>query len=373
MKSLTELVEISNFFGRNKAYVIAGGGNTSYKNETHIWVKASGTSLATLTEDSLAVLDRAALQQIAKKEYSPDATEREEQVKNDLAAATITKDKRPSVETSIHDIIAYPFIVHLHPTFVNGVTCSVNAQEVVQELFGQEQVFVPYTDPGYTLFKEISLQLDQFRKKYSKDARVIWLQNHGIFVGGTTVGEIRSLYQHILTTIKSRVPDAEEIGEEGQDRSDFEANTVLRQVFTHQVFLLRTTHLITKYATDETWVSKISQPFIPDQIVYCKAASLYVSKEELENPEVLKNKVSGFAEEFGYPPKIILVKDLGLITVGESENDCKILADVFEDAIKIAAIAESFGGPHPMNQEQIFFIENWEVESYRRKVAATKL
>jgi hypothetical protein len=43
---------------------------------------------------------------------------------------------------------------------------------------------------------------------------------------------------------------------------------------------------------------------------------------------------------------------------------------VFEDAMKVAYLSHSFGGPHPMTQEQIDFIDNWEVENYRRSVSA---
>ena len=46
------------------------------------------------------------------------------------------------------------------------------------------------------------------------------------------------------------------------------------------------------------------------------------------------------------------------------------ILDVFEDAMKIAFLARSFGGEHPMTQAQIDFIDNWEVENYRRSVAA---
>ena len=89
------LIEISQFYGRDSRFVIAGGGNTSYKNAEKIWVKASGSSLATITEDGFAVLDRAKLNLMSDKLYSANAAEREEQVKNDLADATITKGKRP--------------------------------------------------------------------------------------------------------------------------------------------------------------------------------------------------------------------------------------------------------------------------------------
>ena len=39
--------------------------------------------------------------------------------------------------------------------------------------------------------------------------------------------------------------------------------------------------------------------------------------------------------------------------------------------MKIASYAESFGGPHAMEPAWIDFIDNWEVENYRRKVASS--
>src|SRR5690554_2762217 len=124
MKAIQDLINISRYYGSNNCFVIAGGGNTSYKNEEKIWVKASGSSLATITEDGFAVIDRSKLNRMSEKVYSSDATEREEQVKNDLADATLTKGKRPSVETSMHNIIGYAYVVHLHPTLVNGLMCA---------------------------------------------------------------------------------------------------------------------------------------------------------------------------------------------------------------------------------------------------------
>ena len=42
---INELIEISRFYGSNKEYVIAGGGNTSFKDDETIWIKASGSLL----------------------------------------------------------------------------------------------------------------------------------------------------------------------------------------------------------------------------------------------------------------------------------------------------------------------------------------
>jgi rhamnose utilization protein RhaD (predicted bifunctional aldolase and dehydrogenase) len=152
---IQDLISISQFYGSDSRFVIAGGGNTSYKNAEKIWVKASGSSLATITEDGFAVLDRAKLNLMSEKSYSTNTAEREEQVKNDLADATITKGKRPSVETSMHNVIDYAFVVHLHPTAVNGLMCGQNAEADLLKLFGEKNVYIPYTDPGYVLFKVV--------------------------------------------------------------------------------------------------------------------------------------------------------------------------------------------------------------------------
>ena len=48
---LSTLVKMSNTYGSNPAYVLAGGGNTSVKDDTTLYVKGSGTQLATIKAD----------------------------------------------------------------------------------------------------------------------------------------------------------------------------------------------------------------------------------------------------------------------------------------------------------------------------------
>ena len=180
MREIQDLIFISQFYGKDSRFVIAGGGNTSYKNAEKIWVKASGSSLATITEDGFAVLDRSLLNPMSEKQYSQNAAEREEQVKNDLAAATITKGKRPSVETSMHNVIGYAFVVHLHPTIVNGVMCAQNAESELKKLFGEKTLYVEYTDPGYVLFKKVDDKIREYRANLlnrrhpASDTSVLW-------------------------------------------------------------------------------------------------------------------------------------------------------------------------------------------------------
>jgi NAD(P)-dependent dehydrogenase (short-subunit alcohol dehydrogenase family) len=72
----------------------------------------------------------------------------------------------------------------------------------------------------------------------------------------------------------------------------------------------------------------------------------------------------------GYLPKVVLIKGIGMLSIGDNAAQANIIKEVFEDAMKISWLSESFGGQHFMTPEQINFIDTWEVENYRRKVAA---
>lgn len=377
MKEIQQLIEISQFYGRDSRFVIAGGGNTSYKNAEKLWVKASGSSLATITEDGFAVLDRAKLNLMSEKTYSGVATEREEQVKNDLADATISKGKRPSVETSMHNVIDYAFVVHMHPTLVNGLMCANNSESDLKKLFGAKALYIEYTDPGYVLFKKVEDAIKAYRAENDEEPQIIWLQNHGIFVAANSIEEVKVLYDKILTSLEKFAPQLPQWGEEvrpfgGQEIVDvLPAIRMMLSADGLKTLKVRNNALVKHFYDTEEAQSKIAKPFTPDAIVYCKSNYIFINDEEPEAvlAEAAK-QIAAFTAKFGYQPKVILIKGIGLVAVGDNAAQCDIILDVFEDAMKIAWYAEAFGGPHPMTQAQIDFIDNWEVENYRRSVAA---
>ena len=372
MKEIEELIEVSRKFGGDSRFVIAGGGNTSYKNEDRLWVKASGHALATITEDGFAVLDRTLLNQMGEKAYSEGTALREEQVKNDLAAACVTKDRRPSVETSLHNCMGFAFIVHLHPTLVNGLMCSVDAEAACKELF-PEALYIEYTDPGYTLFKKVYDRIKAYKAASGKEPQVIFLQNHGIFVGGNTTAEIEGIYSEIIGKLEARVAALPE-GETEVSGTVTDVVPAVRQMLSRSGRGLKTLK-VTKNALVDHFLenaSPVARPFTPDIIVYCKSEYIFIDAESDE--EILKEaeaRIEAFVAAKGYTPKVLLIKGIGLVAVGDSAKNAQIITDVFTDAMKVAFYARSFGGEHPMEQAWIDFIDNWEVENYRRKVAAT--
>ncbi len=374
MKEIQDLISISQFYGQDSRFVIAGGGNTSYKNAEKLWVKASGSSLATITEDGFAIMDCAKLNLMSEKTYSSNAAEREEQVKNELADATISKGKRPSVETSMHNVIDFAFVVHMHPTLVNGLMCANNAESDLKKLFGAKALYIEYTDPGYVLFKKVEDAIKAYRIENDAEPSIIWLQNHGIFVAANNIEEIKVLYTKILDTLDKAVTLALPTEERITCNCTELILPGLRMMLSGdglKTLKVRKNALIKHFYDTEEAQAKIAKPFTPDAIVYCKSNYIFLNDEEPE--AVLAEAVKqfpAFISKFGYQPKVILIKGIGLVAVGDNAAQCDIILDVFEDAMKIAYLAESFGGTHPMTQEQIDFIDNWEVENYRRSVAA---
>ncbi len=398
-KEIDDLIAISRFYGSSSDFVIAGGGNTSYKDQERLWIKASGTSLATIDHQGFAVMKRDSLKAMTGKKYSSDPDERERQVKEDLYASCADPESklRPSVETNLHDVIGYSFVVHLHPAVVNGLLCGRDSQSVAAELF-PDALYVPYTDPGYILFCRVNDAIQKYRSVKGHDPQVIFLENHGVFVAADTTDEIKDIYSDIFLKIESRLQPFEDIAELpvsdditrflpairmlvceevqvddnfGDKYKGFSGGAPGESQAVPKTLCIRNNTLISRFYNDKQSFKKVAAPFTPDIIVYCKSAYLFI--EDAGSPESIiesfKRKLKVFVDENGYFPRIVLIKDHGLVGIGDSWKSADTSLEVFEDMMKISLCSESFGGPRFMNSEQISFIDNWEVENYRRTVA----
>jgi NAD(P)-dependent dehydrogenase (short-subunit alcohol dehydrogenase family)/rhamnose utilization protein RhaD (predicted bifunctional aldolase and dehydrogenase) len=373
---IQELIEISQFYGQQKDFVIAGGGNTSYKDENHIYIKASGHALATIGDDGFAQLNRKSLQEIAVKTYSTDVMERENQIKNDLLKARVYPEKgqRPSVETSLHDLIAFRFVVHTHSTKVNGLMCSVNAERLTTALFGDTVVYVPYVDPGYILFKEVETRINAYRTRTGKEPKVILLQNHGIFVAADTTAEIREIYTDVISLLDGAIGEIAPAETLPIDPVAAKIVPAIRMMLSGNG--LKTLKVINnsyyeQFLSSEREFRKIALPFIPDGIVYCNSSFIYT--EYSGNVDALLNVLSGkiktYTETQPKAPKVICIKGIGCILANDNAQAVATLEDVMMDTCLISLYSEKFGGQSPMTPEQVQFIDTWEVEQYRSAIA----
>jgi rhamnose utilization protein RhaD (predicted bifunctional aldolase and dehydrogenase) len=198
--ALQKLVEMSRELGLPEHdLAILGEGNTSATAENgQFWLKASGTSLRTITEDGFVLLNRAATVALLDTDLRTDT-----QLKSAFSSVLATgMKKQPSVEAILHafflglDEVA--FVGHTHPTSVNAILCSVRAEELITRCIFPDQivccgpapVFVPYTDPGLPLAREVRKTVAAWMQKWGLVPKSIMIQNHGLFALGATSKEV---------------------------------------------------------------------------------------------------------------------------------------------------------------------------------------
>ncbi len=253
---MQNLIRFSRAYGSNPELVLAGGGNTSMKEDGVLYVKGSGCSLATIREENFVALDIEKLRRIFDKQYPDQDREREALFLQDVSAAKLPgqEEKRPSVEALLHALFPQRYVLHLHPALVNGLTCGAKGREIAAELF-PEAIWVDACKPGYTLARLLS-------DRITPETDTVLLQNHGVFYAAETPEELGRLLSGMLDTLKSRLP-----GE----------------------------------LPDELEEADLSRPFTPDHIVYCGVGP---ELPDTENARLLyrdAQKINWYSKAFGGP------------------------------------------------------------------------
>ena len=352
MELLERITELSHEFGTT-GYIRGGGGNTSVKDENTLWVKASGTSLAGLTPESMVKMDRKKLAALNRTQTPSDPVDRESLVKEVMMASRLPQSTaRPSVEAPLHNCISARYVVHTHPEIVNGMTCSVNAEDACKKLF-PDALWLDYIDPGYTLCMEVRRQIQNYKKQNQTEPAIILLKNHGVFVSADTPEEIRTLYKRIMDTLTDEYKKA---GISLELPIEPVTDPKQQEDFKKQIQ--------DNLGTDAAFVSSsgtfdiANGPISPDHLVYARSYPL------LEEPTA-KN-IKKYIDKNGCKPWVIAYNQY-VFGVGATEKRASLALEMAQDGALIKQFAEAFGGIEYMTDRAREFIENWEVESYRSK------
>ncbi len=363
---LEQLVSFSNLYGSNEELVLAGGGNTSAKDGDIMYIKGSGTQLSTITAEGFVKMSRNKIAEIFTKEYPENDKEREALSLADLMAAKFSgqENKRPSVETTLHSLFPFTFVLHLHPSLINGVTCAVDGEKKVNELFGESVLWIEPCKPGYILAKICYDALENYKDKFGNPCEILLLANHGVFIADNTVEGLEEKLFYVMSKIRGEVNEEPDfsIGDFDGGKCQHIFNEFSRVFGEDSVITYEPSEIALKHASSKELFNEIKMPFNPDQIVYCKAYPVYI--DELSE---IEEKVSGYKKENGFLPKVFFVKNCGIYGVDYSQKGSETAVALFNDALKINAYSKSFGGKRPMSEDLIDFIVNWEAESYRSK------
>jgi rhamnose utilization protein RhaD (predicted bifunctional aldolase and dehydrogenase) len=179
-----KLVDHSQKIGNDLTLVQGAGGNTSFKNEEFLWVKASGTKLShAKNKDIFIKLD---LEKAKKYSFSDDP-----KLIYNAVVEPLNENLRPSIETAMHSIINAPVVTHVHSLGSIGASISKNFQleiERVSEV--TNMAWIPYVRPGAELAKQISKTITPLNNS-------LLLGNHGMTVWGNTFEEVETLISNI--------------------------------------------------------------------------------------------------------------------------------------------------------------------------------
>lgn len=352
MTDLTKLIEMSNKHGKNPDLVLAGGGNTSYKENGILYVKCSGTSLGTITEDGFVAMDISKLKKLMEKEYPAEDAAREAVFLTDMMDARCDADltKRPSVEALLHSLFPQPYVLHIHPALVNGLTCSRGGEQLAKEILGQQIIWIPICRPGYILGKLCQEAMTAYRKANGAEIQVVLLQNHGIFLAAETPEEIDAILADVISKLESHVQAG---------HTQFEER-LCSLTGLHAEFLpLREASY---FVSSRACAQALLKPFTPDHIVYCGAFPLFV-----DDSNHLEEALNSYKKEHGAYPKILLLHKVGAFVLYTNRKEAVNAKLLLADAMKVAYYAECFDGILPMTDELTHFITHWEAESYRKK------
>ena len=189
LDTLEALAYRSNLLGADRALANQGGGNTSAKGlaadhlgrETRVlWVKGSGTDLATITPAGFAALRLDEILPLIERESMDDA----EMVDYLLRCALAPDQPRPSIETLLHAFVDAAHVDHAHPDAVIALTSSPDGRRLADEAFGREAVWLDYERPGFAMSKRIAELL-----RANPEARAVLLEKHGLVTWGETGAE----------------------------------------------------------------------------------------------------------------------------------------------------------------------------------------
>ncbi|MEX2092279.1 MAG: SDR family NAD(P)-dependent oxidoreductase [Pirellulales bacterium] len=387
---LDVICKLSRFYGSDPSIVLAGGGNTSCKVGNRLFVKASGASLATVTPDGFVTMDREKLEELANATLDADPEKREAQFKDRIAAARCESERgqRPSVEVLLHHLLPDTYVVHSHATIANTLTCHENGRRLAEEIFADSIIWLPYVDPGFTLAQSLKQALaDHESRCGGTSVKAILMANHGLIVAGDTPEAIRANTREVLEKIAARLGDDWATASFGQPALSSSLEEQVRVIAPALRGLLADDNsnalkLVTfddsaiirgLVGTESGKTAATVGPLTPDQIVYCGSFPLWFETKENEHEEELVARLRAAIDDHKhrtrFAPKIVLIRGLGLFAVGDDFKQANTVRDVYLDAAKVMAGATRLGGVSYLTDRERLFIEDWEVESYRRSVS----
>ncbi|HEX6725662.1 MAG TPA: class II aldolase/adducin family protein, partial [Gaiella sp.] len=405
LDGLSALVHRSNLLGADRSVANQGGGNTSAKGvvvdhagreQRVLWVKGSGTDLATITGGGFAALLLDEVEPLRSREAMDDAS-----MVDYLRRCALEPDQpRPSIETLLHAFVDAAHVDHTHPDAVIALTSTPNGRSLADEAFGDEAVWLDYQRPGFDMSKRIAELLDAH-----PSARAVLLERHGLVTWGSTSEEA------YRSTIEFVTRAAEAVDRAGAGRFGLGGRTSPELGESECLALLAQTlpalrgslledadgvvlevdrsPAAVAFASSSraSEVSQVGAP-CPDHLINTKHRPLAVAFDPAsDGPADLAAALRRGVDEYGgwyreyyarhvddetrqFPmdsvgPRVILIPGVGVVTSGRDAGKARTTRDLYHRAIAVEDAADALGGFRSLSEAEAFAIEYWPLERYK--------
>ncbi|MEX3621929.1 bifunctional aldolase/short-chain dehydrogenase [Viridibacillus arvi] len=402
VNKVEELTYRSNLLGSDRRVCNWGGGNTSFKTTAKdfkgeevevMWVKGSGSDLATMGDHNFTALKLTDMQQLIERDAMTD----EEMVAYLEHCMLSKKQPRPSIETLLHAFLPYKHIDHTHPDAIISICCAPNGKEIAKSIFGDSFVWVPYLRPGFLLSKMIAEGVQN-----NPNAELVLMEKHGLVVWGNTAEESYTRTIDVINKAEAYIDSIAATQEPfgGQLIEPIEAET--RQRLLSKVLpgvrgvASKYEKVITSIDQSEEVLTFINSRKIetlssvgaacPDHLVHTKRVPLFIEWDGNEDTleMVIQEKIKAYQSEyeayfnrfaneddkmFNPSPRVILIRGLGMITTGKDIQAAELSQALYHRAISVMKGADAIGGFTSLSDEESFAVEYWPLELYKLSLA----
>ena len=399
-KDVALRVYTSRLLGKNKELVLHGGGNTSVKtrikdidgkNYEVLCVKGSGWDMADIEPEGLPAVKLEPLLAMKKKKYLSD----EDMVSFQKRNLINIKSPNPSVETFLHAFLPFKYVDHTHSDAILNLTNRPEGLNFCKKIFGNKVSIVPYVMPGFILAKKIN-------EVYSKNPNIncLILMNHGIFTFADDAKEAYSLMIKYVSQAERAIKKlkVKKIKQIKNFSTKFDVNEIapiIRGLLSEnkdQKFVVNyrlNKHL--KYFINGKNVRSYSSKgtATPDHVIRVKPFPLVITpkknstidefkttakkafdnyrKKYINYFSVNKKKVKGKKVMLDTSPRVVLVQNVGMFSVGKDLNSARIAGDLTETNARVISSVEETSTYKFIPEKDLFDVEYWSLEQAKIK------
>lgn len=395
----------SNLIGSDRTVCNWGGGNTStkgtiknFKGETIevLWVKGSGSDLASIQPASFTALNLQDIRQLCARDEMSD----EEMVRYLANCMIDASHPRASIETLLHAFLPFKHVDHTHPDAIISICCAHNGKDIAKEIFGDRFVWVPYIRPGFALSKMIAKSVAEHPQ-----AELVLMEKHGLVTWGNTAED--SYYRTIAIIeeaeryIHSKINEVTTFGGEKftpvEPKKRDEILTEILPIVRGSISTLKKSLL--SVDCSDTVLQFVNSNNVkqlaavgaacPDHLVHTKMTPLFIDYNPVQDSlDVLIQKIQRGIRTykatyetyfnthknsqdimFDPAPRVILLPGIGMINTGKSAAMAKVSGDLYNRAIAVMRGTTALGEFVSLNENESYQIEYWPLELYKLSLA----